>query len=130
MRPCGGHQSAHGLRGSKTLRKAQATSYLSQAEIGRIVELRAARRISQRELAAAVDLELSALSRVESGERGMAVCTFVVIAESLEVEPHALLRRKPDALPLSRCDDAGAGRRSSRQPRSSTTASFEAALRR
>ena len=49
-------------------------SYLTQEQVGRrIAELRAERGISQRRLATALGLDPSALSRIESGERGLAV---------------------------------------------------------
>ena len=80
-------------------------SYLTQEQVGRrIAELRAERGVSQRRLAAALGLDPSALSRIESGERGLAVGELVAAAEFLGVETDALLRDDVDAAPLFRND--------------------------
>src|SRR5438067_12357579 len=55
--------------------------YLTQQEIGaRIGALRDERGVSQRALAEALNLDPSAMSRVESGARGLAVDELVAIA--------------------------------------------------
>lgn len=78
-------------------------SYLTQREVGqRIADLRAERGVSQRRLADVLDLDPSALSRIESGERGLAVGELVAVAEFLGVEIDALLRDEADAVPLFR----------------------------
>lgn len=80
-------------------------SYLSQIEVGRrIAELRSERGVSQRQLAAAMDVDPSALSRVESGERGLGVGELVAIAECLGVETDTLLRGEAEPAPLFRHD--------------------------
>lgn len=80
-------------------------SYLTQEQVGRrIAELRAQRGVSQRRLAAALDLDPSALSRIESGERGLAVGELVAAAEFLGVETDVLLRDELEAAPLFRND--------------------------
>jgi len=79
--------------------------YLSQQQVGqRIAELRAERGVSQRRLADALELDPSALSRVESGERGLAVGELVAAAEFLGVEIDALLSDSVEAPPLFRND--------------------------
>lgn len=77
--------------------------YLTQEQVGRrIAELRADRSVSQRRLAEAIGLDQSALSRIESGERGLAVEELVGIAAFLGVDTSALLRAEEDARPLFR----------------------------
>src|SRR4051812_28568266 len=79
------------------------TPYLAQREVGaRIAALRDERDVSQRSLAGAVGLDPSAMSRVESGERGLAVDELVAIAGFLGVPVDSLLRREMDAAPLFR----------------------------
>jgi transcriptional regulator with XRE-family HTH domain len=81
------------------------THYLDQAAVGRrIADLRAERGVSQRRLAAALDLDPSALSRVESGERGLAVAELVAAAKFLGVDTDAILRERVDTTPLFRND--------------------------
>lgn len=78
-------------------------SYLTQELVGqRIAELRAERGVSQRRLADVLGLDPSALSRIESGERGLAVGELVAVAEFLGVDTDALLRDEVDATPLFR----------------------------
>lgn len=78
-------------------------SYLRQEQVGqRIADLRAERGVSQRRLADVLGLDPSALSRIESGERGLAVDELVSVAEFLGVETDALLRDEVDAVPLFR----------------------------
>lgn len=80
-------------------------SYLSQEQVGRrIAELRTERGVSQRRLATALDLDPSALSRIESGERGLAVAELVAAAEFLGVDTDTLLRDEVEATPLFRND--------------------------
>ncbi len=83
-------------------------SYLTQEQVGRrLAELRAERGVSQRRLAAALGLDPSALSRVESGDRGLAVGELVAASEFLGVDTDMLLRSEADAVPLFR-NDGGA----------------------
>src|SRR3954470_7971854 len=80
-----------------------AMAYLTQAEVGaRVARLRDERGVSQRRLAAELELDPSALSRVESGERGLAVGELVAIAEFLGVPIDELLRDDAAAAPLFR----------------------------
>ncbi len=78
----------------------RAMTYLTQEQVGhRIAGLRAERGVSQRHLADVLGLGPSVLSRIESGERGLAVGELVSVAELLGVDPHALLRVEVDATP-------------------------------
>ncbi len=80
-------------------------SYLTQQEVGeRLAELRAARDLSQRDLAEAIGLDPSALSRIESGERGLGVGELVATADYLGMNTDQLLRTEQDAVPLFRTD--------------------------
>lgn len=77
--------------------------YLTQIEVGaKIARLRDERDVPQRRLAAEIGLDPSALSRVESGERGLAVGELVAIAEFLDVSMDELLRDDVAAAPLFR----------------------------
>ena len=77
--------------------------YLTQIEVGaKIARLRDERGVAQRRLAAEIGLDPSALSRVESGERGLAVSELVAIAEFLDVSMDELLRDDVAAAPLFR----------------------------
>lgn len=79
------------------------SDFLTQDQVGRrIAELRADRGVSQRRLAEAIGLDQSALSRIESGERGLAVEELVGIASFLAVDTSVLLRSEKDATPLFR----------------------------
>lgn len=78
-------------------------SYLTQEQVGqRIADLRAERGVSQRRLADLLDVDPSALSRIESGDRGLAVGELVAVAEFLGADTDALLRDEVDAVPLFR----------------------------
>lgn len=57
----------------------------------RIKELRTEKGISQQELAAALDIEKSNMSRLESGRVNMGVRTIYRIAQALEVSMSELL---------------------------------------
>lgn len=84
-------------------------SYLTQEQVGqRIAELRAERGVSQRRLATALSVDPSALSRIESGDRGLAVGELLAAAEFLGVDADDLLRDERDAVPLFR-NDGGTG---------------------
>jgi transcriptional regulator with XRE-family HTH domain len=86
-----------------------AKNFLTQAEIGRrIAELRAERGVSQRQMADAVGLDQSALSRIETGTRGLAVEELVAIANFLAVDTNTLLLPEEDAKPLFR-NEGGPG---------------------
>lgn len=79
--------------------------YLTQEQLGlRIAELRSERGVSQRRLATVLELDPSALSRIEAGERGLAVGELVAVAEFLGVDTDALLRDEVEAAPLFRND--------------------------
>ena len=79
--------------------------YLSPGELGvRIAELRTQRGVAQRRLADEIGIDPSALSRVESGERGLAVSELVSLAAFLDVSTDALLLDDGNALPLFRND--------------------------
>ncbi len=76
---------------------------MTQEQVGqRIADLRAERGVSQRRLADVLGLDPSALSRIESGDRGLAVGELVSVAEFLGVASDALLRDEVDAMPLFR----------------------------
>lgn len=78
-------------------------SYLTQEQVGqRIADLRAERGVSQRRLADVLSVDPSALSRIESGERGLAVGELVAVADFLGVDTDALLRDEVEATPLFR----------------------------
>lgn len=80
-------------------------NYLTQEQVGRrIAELRAERGVSQRRLASAVGLDPSALSRIESGDRGLAVGELVAASDFLGVDTDELLRDEVDVVPLFRND--------------------------
>lgn len=80
-----------------------AMAYLTQTEVGaKIGRLRDERDVPQRRLATEIGLDPSALSRVESGERGLAVGELVAIAEFLGVSVDQLLRDDVVAEPLFR----------------------------
>ncbi len=77
--------------------------YLTQQEVGaKISELRQERDVPQRVLAEAVGLDPSGMSRIESGERGLAVDELVAVAAFFGVTLDTLLRRDADAAPLFR----------------------------
>ena len=84
-------------------------SFLTQEQVGhRIAALRAERGVSQRRLADVLGLDPSALSRIESGERGLAVGELVSVAEFLGVDTDVLLRDEVEAAPLFR-NEGGPG---------------------
>ncbi len=60
--------------------------------IEQIVTVREAQGVSQRDLAAVLGLDQPAVSRIESGERGLAVAEIAGIAEHLGVTVDSLLR--------------------------------------
>jgi transcriptional regulator with XRE-family HTH domain len=85
------------------------SAYLTQQEVGaKISELRQERDVSQRALAEAVGLDPSGMSRIESGERGLAVDELVAIAAFFGVTLDMLLRRDVDAVPLFRNEGGSA----------------------
>ena len=78
-------------------------AYLTQAEIGaKIARLRDERDMTQGRLATGIGLDASALSRVESGARGLAVGELVAIADFLGVSLDQLLRDDVVTEPLFR----------------------------
>lgn len=87
----------------------EASDYLTQEEVGqRIERLRGERGVSQRRLADAIGVDPSALSRIESGQRGLAVGELVAISEFLGVTTDELLRRQVESVPLFR-NEGGPG---------------------
>ena len=83
--------------------ESNVVEYLTQIEVGaKIARLRDERDVPQRRLAAEIGLDPSALSRVESGERGLAVGELVAIAEFLGVSMDELLRDDVAGAPLFR----------------------------
>ena len=80
-------------------------AYLNPSELGaRIAELRTQRGVAQRRLADEIGVDPSALSRVESGERGVAVGELIALAAFLDVSTDALLLDDENAVPLFRHD--------------------------
>ena len=88
----------------------KAVSYVDAAELGRrIASLRAEHHVAQRRLAEEIGIDPSALSRVESGERGLAVGELVALASFFGISTDALLRVETDPVPQFRHDgDDGA----------------------
>ena len=60
--------------------------------VRRIVALREERGVSQRQLAEALELDPSAVTRIERGQRGIAVGELATIAEQLDISVDMLLR--------------------------------------
>jgi transcriptional regulator with XRE-family HTH domain len=73
-----------------------------------IVRLRKERGISQTEVAEALGVDQSAVSKLESGERGMAVAELATIAELLGVSVESLLVEEDEAAVVFRGDDPDA----------------------
>jgi len=91
---------------------AGASEYLEPQEVGRrVVELRNERGVSQRRLADAIGVDPSAMSRIESGQRGLSVNELVEIAKFFGVPTEALLRRALEPAPLFR-NEGGEGQAS------------------
>ena len=69
-------------------------SYRTKAEIGQYVaELREERGLSQRQLAEHLEIDKSAMSRVEAGERGLAVDELTAVAELFGKMADDILRK-------------------------------------
>lgn len=84
-------------------------SYPTPAEVGaKIAALHEERGVPQRRLAAEIGLDPSALSRVESGERGVAVGERVAIADYLGVSMDELVRDDVPAAQLFRNEGGAA----------------------
>ena len=71
-----------------------------------IASERDARSISQRELAAAVGVDPSAMSRIESGRRGLAISELMALSQFLGVDVDAILRDDEPALAFRADEDA------------------------
>lgn len=74
----------------------------------RIAALRKERSVPQRALAEVLDLDPSALSRIESGDRGLGAGELLVIAQFFDVTTDALLRtdhEEPFASYLNKGDE-------------------------
>ena len=77
--------------------------YLTPEEIGaRVRELREARDMAQKDLASATGMDAAALSRVETGQRGLAIAELVSVAQALEIDPDEILLREAEPTPLFR----------------------------
>lgn len=83
-------------------------TYRTKAEIGRhVAELREERGLSQRQLAEHLGIDKSAVSRVEAGERGLAVDELVAVAELFRKTADEILRRDEVAFTFrAEADDA------------------------
>lgn len=82
--------------------------FRSKGELGAEVErLRSEVGMSQRELAEHLDIDPSALSRAEGGERGFPVQELAVIADLFGVTIDSLLRNEDAAFALRAEDGAG-----------------------
>lgn len=76
-------------------------AYRSHSEIiQEIVRLRRKRGISQQELGEVIGLDQSTVSRIEKGERGLAVAELADIAERLNVAVESILRTEPARVAL------------------------------
>ena len=76
-------------------------TYRTQHElIEHIVALRHARNVTQADVASALGIDQSAVSRLERGERGLAVAELATIAEYLGVSTDSILRREEGAVAL------------------------------
>ena len=82
--------------------------YRTKAEIGRYVaELREERGLSQRQLAEHLGIDKSAMSRVEAGERGLAVDELATVAELSGKTADEILRKDEVGFAFrSEADDA------------------------
>jgi transcriptional regulator with XRE-family HTH domain len=67
------------------------SSDIESGLVARIVELRAARGLKQKELAEALGLDPSSVSRIEKGERAVSVAELVQMADVLGVRVEELL---------------------------------------
>lgn len=74
-----------------------------QQIIERIAELRVERNVTKKDVAEALGLDPSAVSRMESGQRGLAAAELASIAELLAVDVDALLR-DDEAVTVLRAD--------------------------
>ncbi len=83
-------------------------TYRTKAEIGNYVaELREERGLSQQQLAERLDVHKSAVSRIEAGERGLAVDELAIIAELFGKTADRILRKDEAAFAFrSEADDA------------------------
>jgi transcriptional regulator with XRE-family HTH domain len=82
-------------------------TYRTKAEIGKYVSrLREERSLSQRELADQLDIDKSAVSRIEAGERGLAVDELAAIADLFGKTTDEILRKDEVAFAFrSEADD-------------------------
>jgi transcriptional regulator with XRE-family HTH domain len=86
------------------------TGLRTKEELGKeIARLREASSISQAELGAVAGLDQTAMSKVESGKRGLAAGEMIAIAEYLRVDPDALLHQASATISW-RTDDSEAAR--------------------
>lgn len=81
------------------MRRVWVTSEAYQAAIQTLVELRTARQISQRALAATLGKPRSFVSKYENRERRLDLVEFIVVARALGLEPGAAIERIAQALP-------------------------------
>jgi transcriptional regulator with XRE-family HTH domain len=88
---------------------APDSALLTQQEVGaRIAELRTERGMSQKVVAEAIGVDPSAMSRIESGDRGLAIDELVGLADYFAVSTDDLLRSTVDATPLFRIEGGAA----------------------
>jgi transcriptional regulator with XRE-family HTH domain len=82
-------------------------TYRTKAEIGKYVaELREERGLSQRQLAEHLGIDKSAVSRIEAGERGLAVDELAAVAERFGKTADEILRKDEVAFAFrSEADD-------------------------
>lgn len=58
----------------------------------RLKEIRKAQKLTQEQLSYKSGITLSQIARIETGRLNSSVCTLVIIAEALEVDPSELLK--------------------------------------
>ena len=77
--------------------------YRTNAEIGdRVRSLRAAAGLSQEQLAEVLDVDQSAVSRIEGGDRALTARELTVVADHFGVTPASIVQVEEDALALLR----------------------------
>lgn len=82
-------------------------TYRTREELAqRVRSLREERGMSQRKLAAALELDPASMNRIEAGQRGVSTGELVAIAEALGVDVDGLLRVESPAYALrASCGD-------------------------
>jgi transcriptional regulator with XRE-family HTH domain len=84
-----------------------AMTYRTREEVAeRVRELREERGLSQRKLAAAIEVDPASMNRIESAQRGISTGELVSIAEALGVSVEHILRTAEPAFALrANCSD-------------------------